>query len=129
MNLLSRMRGVTREGGRFLIAGVTNTACTFALYWLALPAVGYALAYTMSFTAGIVLSYLLHSIFVFRTGTSLRSAVLFPSVYLVQYLIGLVVLWVWTSLLHLPAEYGVFVTVTVSLPAVFLLSKYIIRRR
>jgi len=129
MDIVSRIRGATREGGRFLVAGAINTACTFALYWLMLPAIGYAPAYTIAFIAGIVMSYFLHSLFVFRTGTSVRSAVLFPSVYIVQYLIGLLVLWGWTDLLGLPAEYGVFATVAISLPVMFLLSKSILRPR
>lgn len=117
-----------REGGRFLIAGAINTACTFALYWLLLPALGYGTAYTISFVTGIMLSYVLSNVFVFRTKASLKTAAIFPAVYLVQYLLGLLVLWVWVDMLGLPAAWGVFATVALSLPVTFAMSRWILKR-
>lgn len=128
MDMPSRIRRATRESVRFLVAGIINTACTFALYWLLLPTLSYAPAYTVSFVSGIALSYFLHSMFVFRTGASVRSAILFPSVYLAQYLVGLVVLWIWVDLLDLPVRYGVFATALASLPVTFLVSRSIMKR-
>lgn len=128
MPLSSRIRDAGREGGRFLVAGAINTACTFALYWLLLPALGYGPAYTISFAAGIALSYVLNSLFVFRSGVSLKTAAIFPSVYLVQYLFGLLVLWVWVDVLKLPAAWGVFATVALSLPITFAMSRWILKR-
>lgn len=117
------------QAGRFLVAGIINTAFTFALYWLLLPATGYGPAYTLSFAAGIVLSYVLNSVFVFRTRVSLKTAAIFPSVYLVQYLLGLLVLWAWVDVLELPAEWGVFATVAISLPVTFVMSRWILAPR
>lgn len=128
MALSSRIRDAGREAGRFLVAGAINTACTFALYWLLLPALGYGPAYTISFAAGIVLSYVLNSFFVFRTAASLKTAAIFPSVYLVQYLLGLLVLWLWVDVLNLPAAWGVFAIVALSLPITFAMSRWILKR-
>jgi putative flippase GtrA len=127
--LSSRIRDAGREGGRFLVAGAINTACTFALYWLLLPTLGYGPAYTISFVAGIILSYVLNSVFVFRTRVSLKTAAIFPSVYLVQYLLGLLVLWAWVDVFGLPAAWGVFATVAISLPVTFVMSRWILAPR
>lgn len=123
-----RESGVRAEGLRFLLSGALNTAATFALYWALLLVMGYRAAYSIAFVTGIALSYLLSSRYVFRVRTKFRSAVLFPLVYLVQYVLGLLVLWLWTSKLGLPAGYGVFATVAVTLPVSFLLSRLILKR-
>lgn len=111
------------EGWRYLLAGALNTALTFILYWLLLPALGYPPAYTVSFVAGIVMAYVLQSRFVFRTRPAVRSALLFPLVYLVHYLVGLGVLAAWAELLQLPPRHGVFAAAAVSFPVTFVLSR------
>lgn len=116
------------EGLRFLVSGAVNTGATFALYWGLLLITEYRIAYTVAFLAGIVLAYMLNSRYVFKVKASARSALLFPLVYAVQYLLGILVLWIWTDKLGLPARYGVFATVAVTIPATFVLSRLILKR-
>ena len=85
---------------RFLISGAVNTTLTYAAYLGLLGLIGYVPAYTIAYIAGIALSYALNTIFVFRAAPTLRSAMLFPLIYLVQYLLGLAVLYVSVTLAY-----------------------------
>lgn len=113
---------------RFLLAGGFNTLLTLGLYWLLLPVIGYGPAYTISFVAGIVISYVLNARFVFRVAASQRSAILFPGVYAVQYCAGLAVLWLWSSVLGLSPAYGVVASIAVTVPITFVLARLVLKR-
>lgn len=117
-----------REAVRFLIGGTINTIVTVAAYWLLLPKLGYAAAYTIAFVLGIAIAYQLNTRFVFRVEPSARGNALFPLVYVIQLGLGLVVLWIWSDMLRLPPAYGVFATVALTLPVTFLLSRLVLKR-
>lgn len=118
---------IAGEALRFIIAGAVNTLATLLLYWLLLP-LGYAIAYTISYVAGIALAYQLQGRFVFRATTHARHAMMFPLIYVVQYVVGLLVLWIWRNRLGLPEAYGVFAAIAVTLPLTFVLSRTLFRR-
>lgn len=86
---------VTETFGRFLVSGGVNTVATFSIYLLLLNVFSYALSYSIAFVLGIVISYYLNRTFVFRTKGSAKTVILFPAVYLAQYLVGLGVVTVW----------------------------------
>ena len=88
---------------RFLIAGAVNTLLTVVLYLGLLDLMSHAAAYTVAFVTGIVISYLLNRSFVFRSNGGLDTVVLFPLVYVVQYIVGLAVVLIWVDVLGLPA--------------------------
>ncbi|WP_188248455.1 GtrA family protein [Stenotrophomonas maltophilia] len=117
---------------RFLAGGVLNTGSTFVLYWLLLLVVEYRAAYAISFAAGILLSYLINTRFVFRTSHSLRKVILFPLVYLAGYFAGAIVLQF--SVVHLGVDTRIapLLSVCATLPLTYVLSKLILtweRRR
>lgn len=116
------------EAFRFLVAGGLNTVATLLVYWLLLPHAGYAIAYTIAFVLGIAISYLLNLRFVFRASASVPNAIAFPFVYAIQYVLGLGVLAAWTSVLHLPARYGVLASIAATVPVTFVLSRFVLRR-
>ena len=118
-------RRIALQGARFLASGAANTLATLAIYWLLLRVTGYQAAYTVSYLAGIAIAYLANSLFVFRTRPKIATALRFPSVYIVQYLLGLAILWAWTGLLGLPATWGVLATTAVTLPVTFFISRRI----
>ena len=62
---------------RFLLAGGVNTLLSYGIYLLFLLLFPYRIAYTISFLAGIALSYWLVSRFVFQRSLSLHSALQF----------------------------------------------------
>jgi Na+/H+ antiporter NhaA len=60
---------------------------------------------------------------VFSSHRGLRSAVLLPFVYLAQYLVSLLVLWLWIDKLGLHAGLGPLVSVAITIPITYLLSR------
>ena len=119
----------SRSAFRFLVAGAINTASTVALYVVLLAFVSHALAYSVAFAAGVVISYLLNRTFVFRSRGGFDTVLLFPLVYLVQYLVGLGVVLVWVDVLHLPASVASLVAVVVTIPLTYVLARWVFLRR
>jgi putative flippase GtrA len=126
------MRTSWRPSGapfRFLLSGALNTAATYALYLVLLQVLTYAIAYSIAFVTGIALAYVLSRFFVFRSGGGTTAIVLFPLVYVGQYLIGLVVVVIWVDVLDLPAEIASLVAVIVTIPITYRLSRTLFVRR
>jgi putative flippase GtrA len=96
---------------------------TLGLYLLLLRFMQYTLAYSVAFVAGIVISYLLNSTFVFRATARARTLALFPLIYVVQYVVGLAVVAIWVDLLGLPDTLAPLAAVAVTLPITYLLTR------
>ena len=111
---------------RFLAGGALNTGSTFVLYWLLLLVVQYRAAYAISFAAGILLSYVINTRFVFRTGHSLRKIILFPLVYLTTYLVGALVLDLAVSHFGIDARMAPFLSICATLPLTYVLTKLVL---
>ncbi len=116
-----------REFILFVLIGGLNTGITYALYLLLLQIIRYPFAYSGSYVAGIFLSYYLNARFVFGEQLSLSKALKYPSVYLVQYFLGLALLYVLIETLHLDKRIAPLAVVVITIPATFVLSRYIIR--
>ena len=113
--------------GRFLIAGAVNTLLTYALFVILSSFLNYGIAYTISYVCGIALAYCLAAIFVFGTGLHVRSALRFPTVYLVQYLYGIVVLSILIDGLHETRHLALLVVIVTSIPLTFVLTKCVVK--
>lgn len=111
---------------RFLVSGGINTGSTFALYLILLLWIDYWAAYAASFVAGIALSFVLNTRFVFRTNFTLRKAVLFPLVYVVAYLVGAIVLHVSISRFGIDPRIAPFVSICATLPLTYLLTRLVL---
>ena len=110
---------------RFILAGGLNTAVTLVLYVTLLAFLPHPVAYTLTFVVGVVLSYLLNRSFVFRSVGGVTTMLLFPMVYVVQYLVGLLVVLVWVDLLGLPAALASIAAVIVTLPITYGLLRWV----
>ena len=73
---------------RFLATGLVNTAVGYGVYLGLLRWTSYEIAYAAAYVIGIVVAYVLNSLFVFRSPIGLRTALRYPFVYLAQYLFG-----------------------------------------
>ena len=113
---------------RFIVCGVVNTAVTFLMYLSLLWVASYAVAYTLSYVAGIFIAYWLNAKFVFQEPLSVSRALQYPLVYLVQYVLGLALLFLLVELAHLSKVIAPLVVVILTLPVTFFLSRYLIRR-
>lgn len=125
----SARRVFAGQAARFLVAGGINTGATLLVYWLLLSPLGYVAAYTTAFIAGICISYVLNVWFVFRTRASRRNAIGVPVVYGIQYAVGLGVLALWTSVLHLPPSLGALASIAVTVPVTFMLLRTLLAAR
>ncbi|HEY2818053.1 MAG TPA: GtrA family protein [Casimicrobiaceae bacterium] len=121
------MREAALEFTRFLIAGAVNTVISYTAYLLLLAILPYLIAYAISYVVGIAISYLLLTRFVFRTQRRLSTAVRFPLVYAVQYLMGSIVLALLVERWGVRASIAAIVAIVASIPVTFLLSRFVLR--
>jgi putative flippase GtrA len=110
---------------RFLVSGGFNTALTYVIYLVALHWLDYTWSYSLAYGIGILLAFVLNKTYVFKTDRGWKSMVLFPLVYLAQYLISLGVLHVWVERLQWPAELAPLIAIAISLPVTFVLSRLV----
>lgn len=116
-----------RQAVRYLIAGGTNTLATYVLYLAVLAVAPYPLAYSLAYGAGIVLSFVLNSRFVFRVPLCWRRLLQYPVVYVVQYALGYAVLYAAVDLVGMEPWLGPMVVVAVTVPVSFVLTRWILR--
>lgn len=110
---------------RFLASGAFNTLFTYALYLMLLNIINYKASYTITYIFGIFLSYILNRYFVFKSTTGSRSILLYPLVYVAQYLTSMGILWLWVDYLHLNEKAAPLIAILITIPITYLLSKAI----
>lgn len=123
----SRRRLITGEFLRFLIVGGVNTIVAYGVYLVLLHWLRYEVAYAIGYLVGIATAYALSTTFVFRRPMRRRSAARFPLVYVVQFLVGLVLLRIAVEVFALPQWLAFAVSVILTLPITFVLSRWIVR--
>ncbi len=121
--------GLRGQALRFLLSGAANTAATYLLYLALQLVLPYQVAYALAFVAGIGLAYALNVWFVFRTGHTRSRALAFPLVYLFQYVAGALLLALLVEKLGVSQELAPLVVVAITIPATFVLSRFILTRR
>jgi putative flippase GtrA len=112
----------------FVFFGLINTALTYLIYLLLLMVTDFRISYTISFISGIVFAFYVQSKFVFQTPMTGKKAALFPIIYLAQYLIGLAVITVCVNSFHIPASFALAVSILITVPLTFFLSRFVLSR-
>jgi putative flippase GtrA len=110
---------------RFLLSGAFNTAVTYALYLGLLAVFPYWFSYSAAYASGILLAYFLSRNFVFGRSPSGTRLLAFPLVYVVQYLLGLTLAYLWVDVLRMPAAFAPLAALLVTLPVTFLLTRWV----
>lgn len=123
------MKFFDTEFKRFLAAGAFNAISGYAMYLLLNLVLDYRVAYTTSYLIGVLLSYWVNTTFVFRSALSWKSFAAFPSVYLLQYFLGLVLLWLFVNQLDISEKIAPLLAVPITVPLTFLASRFIIKGR
>lgn len=114
----------------FVLAGLGNLVFTFALYTVLIRVMwSYLIAYSACYIAGIVFSYLVNSHFVFKRGVSWKSALQFPIAYIVQYLVGVSLLYVFVDLLGIQRVVAPLLVMTVNIPIGYFLVRRVLHGR
>lgn len=112
---------------RFLLVGATNTLLSYLLYLLLLTFLNYLPAYSIAYCAGIVLSYFLNVHFVFKKRVSLASFLKFPVVYVIQYALGAVILWVLVGKAGISPPLAMIGVIIITIPVTFLASRFVLK--
>lgn len=107
------------------MSGGLNTVLTYAVYLLLLIVVPYQVSYTIAYVLGVFLAFALNRFFVFRSYRGGRSVVLFPLIYLIQYLVSMLVLWVWVDQLELSERVAPLIAIVITIPITYMLSRFI----
>lgn len=118
-----------KEFFRFVLIGVLNTTVFYALYLLMLVFFPYVYSYTMAYVVAIGFSYILNSIFTFQTRMTLKKAVIFPFIYLLQFFIGLLSLHLLVNLLSISPKVAGLLSKGVVFPITFILSRLCLKRQ
>ena len=124
---LSSNRAWAAEILRFLIGGVLNVAVGYGGYLIFLHWFRYEVAYAFAYVLGIAVSYVFSALYVFRQPMRWRSALRYPLVYLLQFLLGLILLKILVDVMHMPQRFAPLAVAVLTLPATFLASRAIIR--
>jgi putative flippase GtrA len=111
----------------FLVGGGINTALTYGIYLLLDMLIGYQASYGIAYICGIVFSYLFNSKLVFEVRRSWRGLLLYPLVYLLQYLGAALLLAFSVESIGIPKEVAPLLITIVMLPATYLMSKLILK--
>ena len=112
---------------RFLVVGAVNSGLTYLAYLALLKRVSYQWAFSLSYVAGIFLSFVLNSCFVFRVPLRWQRLLPYPSVYLVQYVLGLGVIHLGVELLRWDERLMPIAVLTMTMPVSFVLTRWILR--
>jgi putative flippase GtrA len=120
------MKWIDAAALRFLVVGGFNTLLGYGLYLLLNRVFDYRIAYTLSFVIGIVVSFVLNSVFAFRQPLRWRRLLVYPAVYLLQYIAGLGVVWVFVAVFGQSETWAPLVAVVFTLPLTFLATRYVL---
>lgn len=107
---------------KFIISGLLNTGVTYAVYLGLLQLLPYHVSYTVAYVSGIWLAYALNRFFVFEGHQGLLSVVALPCIYLAQYLLGIVLIWVCVEKIGVSAVIAPLVVIMFSVPVTYFLS-------
>ncbi|PMU87010.1 MULTISPECIES: GtrA family protein [unclassified Pseudomonas] len=108
---------------RFLVSGGVNTVLTYGAYLLLLKNFSYKTAYTISYLAGILLAFGLSRYFVFKSHRGAKSAILFPFIYVIQYVLSFIIIWMWVEKLRFNIAIAPLISIILTIPVTFILSK------
>jgi putative flippase GtrA len=114
---------------RFLVIGGTNTVFSYAIYALFLIFLPYQVAYTIAYALGIILSYYLNSRFTFRAKMRLVKAAQYPIVYVVQYGLSLLLIYVLVEFWHTNTLVATAIAIPAIIPISYIMTKFIIQDR
>lgn len=115
---------------RFIIVGCINTLNHFIIFTLAFGVLGIEtfISNTMAFLISLVGSFYMNSYFTYRIKPTFKKFLAFPSVYIINYAINTLFLFLGVKVLHVSAYIALGAALFVSVPATFAISRFILKR-
>jgi putative flippase GtrA len=123
----SDTRLITGQAARFVLMGGLNTLLSYVIYWCLLGMVDYRFAYTISYAATILTGFALNTWFVFRARWSWRKLAAFPLIHVVNFGVGITIVWLSTELIGLRAEVGPVIATFAVIPLGFVLTRALLK--
>ncbi|WP_101758426.1 GtrA family protein [Oceanicoccus sp. KOV_DT_Chl] len=117
------------SGVRFFISGALNTVITYIFYLFLIIFMPYQLSYTITFAVGIVIGYFLNAIYVFRSKPGMKTATVYPMVYLVQYCLGMLFLYVMVDIFEADERFAPLVVIFLTVPIMFFINRMVFNGR
>lgn len=111
---------------RFLLGGVVNTAFSYAIYILLNTVFVYQIAYLISYTLGVLFSYWFNASFVFHVSMTWRGLFLYPSVYVIQYVISAFLLSALVEYAGVMESFAPLLVSIVMMPVTYVISKFVL---
>ena len=121
------MRFINREFYRFIFWGGVNTLAGYLIYAFLLLFLPYLASYSIAFVLSVFISYFLNSTFVFKQELRLNKAIKYPLVYVTQYLLGAISLFVIVQVLRVNKLVAPLLVVVLTIPVTYFLSRRIVR--
>lgn len=113
---------------RFLASGAFNTGVTWLVYLLLLRWLPYWASYSLVYVLGIALNYVMNRYLVFRRPGGRHGPLLVAAIYVGQYFAGMALVALWVRALGGPEAIAPLFAVAVTLPAVYLLNRWVFHR-
>ena len=110
---------------KFIISGGINTVITYGIYLILLLQFSYQLSYTIAYASGLVISYFLSRLFVFQSHKGMKSLLLFPLIYVVQYGFGILILWLCIDKAGISDKIAPLIVIAITIPVTYLLSRFV----
>lgn len=122
------MNRLPAEFFRFLLSGTLSTFLSYLIYLVLLNFLTYLPAYTISYCAGIIISYFLNVLFVFNYPLSISGFLKFPIVYAIQYVIGISMLFLLVGKVAISPQIAMIAVIIVTIPITFITSRFILSK-
>lgn len=113
----------------FLFGGLSNTVITYILYYLFINFFSYKISYTLAYLIGILYSYLFNSIIVFKSTISLFKFLKYPSIYIIQYLLSITIIYVSIEFFYINKNYAPIISIILLIPVSFMLNKLYLNKK
>lgn len=121
------MKFFNKEVNSFLIVGFVNTVLTYLIYLSILTFFTCEVSYSISFVLGVILSYTLNTQFVFKESFKFSTFLLFPLVYVVQYMLGIALLNILVKIVGIQEMFAPLGVIVLSMPVTFFLTRFILK--
>ena len=128
MNSAQSGETMRAQGIRFVMFGAFNTAATFLVYCLLVFLMHPQIAYALVFALGIVVAYVGNSRFVFRQPLDWKIARVYPLVYLVQYTLTALLIYIFGTWLDVGPRVALAIALVITVPVSFTLNRALLSK-
>jgi len=113
---------------RFLVAGLSTTVFSYAIYLGLLQILAPTPAYVVAYVAGIAWAYAVNSVWVFQSQWSWKGLAAYPLVYAVQAVASIALFELLLRKLSIRVELLPLITIVAMLPLNYALGRAVVRR-